>query len=189
MSAWLAAALLASAPLMVEGVSVSRSTVVQGTRLQLNGVGTRQVLMFKAYLAALYVAEPSTSPEKLLRPGLPKVMVLRTLMDLDRGTMVTAFRRAVERNTKGSKEDWGARLAPFFDALRDSKKGSVVELIAVPGEGTTVRFAGETYRVVGDDATAVLFGMWLGAEPVDDGLKVELLGPPPPERGPATSGG
>lgn len=175
---------MAAAPLQLEGVRVPRAITYEKRKLELNGAGFRTVVNWKMYVLALYVDKPSHVDDEILSIERTKRVVLTTLRDIDKNTITKAFARAVERNTQGSTQDWTQRLKPFFDALRDAPAGDVVVLTGVPGRGTVVSAGGKTFEVKGDDATRVMFSIWLGEFPVDVDLKESILGLTPPPASP-----
>ncbi len=175
---------LAAAPLQLEGVRVPPSVTVEKKRLVLNGAGFRSVVNWKMYVLALYVDKPSHVDDEILSIDRTKRVVLTTLRDIDKNTITKALARAVERNTQGSTQDWTARLKPFFEALRDAPAGDVVVLTGIPKRGTVVTAGGKTFEVHGDDATRVMFSIWLGEFPVDQDLKESILGVAPASTSP-----
>lgn len=72
---------------------------VRGTRLQLNGAGTRYKGPFKVYVAGLYLAQKGTTlAEVTTQPG-PKRLSITMLRDIDAAELGKLLTRNMEDNT------------------------------------------------------------------------------------------
>ena len=181
-AALLIAALPASA-LEIAGVKVPDTTTVDGKTLTLNGAGlrTKSFLKVKVYVAALYVTQPSADPAALVALDAPKVIRMTLLRDVDRASMLSAFRDGIEANSPTQ----AAALAPKLKQVEaafpaEFKEGQVMAVTYVPGQGTTVGLEGvKGVAIEGKDFADALFRIWLGPKPTDGGLedlKAALLG-------------
>jgi hypothetical protein len=56
------------------------------------------------------------------------------------------------------------------------KKGAKLVIQYVPGKGTVIEGAKDSYVAEGKDFADALFSVWIGGSPVDDGLKKGMLG-------------
>ena len=173
-TALLLAALPASA-LEVAGVKVADSVTVDGKALVLNGAGLRTRTMFnvKVYVGALYVTQRSTDGAAIVALDAPRVIRLTLLRDVDRSSMLDAFRNGIESNSPAQ----AAALAPKLKLVEGSfpaefKEGQVLTVTYVPGTGTTVGVEGQKgVTVEGKDFADALFRIWLGPKPTDGGLE------------------
>jgi hypothetical protein len=161
--ALLLAALPASA-LEISGVKVPESIQVEGKTLVLNGAGlrTKSFLKVKVYVAGLYVTQRS-----------PKVIRMTLMRDVDRSTMMGAFKDGVESNSPTQVVPLAPKLKQVEDAFpAEFKEGQVLSVTYVPGQGTTVGVEGaKGVTVEGKDFADALFRIWLGPKPTDGGLE------------------
>jgi len=155
---------------------------VQGTRLQLNGAGTRYKAIFKVYDMGLYTSRKVSSPAELLALPGPKRLqftALRELPGTDLGRLFlkgmgeNSTREQVQRHTLAS-----TRLIEVFSGRSKMLAGESFAMEFMPGKGTTFYILGKPQGdPVGDDE---FFGMvlriWVGEAPADRGLKDALLG-------------
>jgi hypothetical protein len=159
------------------GVTLPDTTVVEGKSLTLNGMGVRKRAIFKVYVAGLYLEKPSQDAAEVVRSDQVKRVQMHMLRDLDRGKIVDAIREGFEKNARTLMPKLQERLDKFSAAIPDLKKGDQLVLTYVPGKGTEVKArSGGEISVEGKDFADALFAVWLGREPVDGGLKKDLLG-------------
>lgn len=181
-----AALLLAAVPasaLEIAGVKVADTITVDGKTLQLNGAGlrTKSFLKVKVYVAALYVTQTSTDPAALVALDAPKVIRMTLMRDVDRASMLGAFRDGIEANSPTQAAALAPRLKQVEAAFPpEFKEGQVMAVVYVPGQGTTVGVEGvKGVAIEGKDFADALFRIWLGPKPTDGGLedlKAALLG-------------
>lgn len=155
---------------------------VQGTKLQLNGAGTRYRAIFKVYDMALYTAKKVASPVELLALPGPKrlhFVALRELPGTDLGRLFlkgmgeNASREQVQRHTLASM-----RLIEVFSGRSKMLPGESFSMEFVPGKGTTFYILGKPQgEPVGDDEFfSMVLRIWVGDSPADPLLKDALLG-------------
>ena len=155
---------------------------VQGTKLQLNGAGTRYKAIFKVYDMGLYTTKKVSSPAELLALPGPKRLqftALRELPGTDLGRLFlkgmgdNSTKEQVQRHALSS-----ARLIEVFSGRSKMLVGESFAMEFVPGKGTTFYILGKPQGApVGDDE---FFGMvmkiWVGESPADGQLRDALLG-------------
>jgi hypothetical protein len=161
------------------GVGFPDQAQVNGNTLTLNGLGLRQATMLKVnvYVAALYVAEPSTDPNAILGSNAPKELVLHFV----RNVGATDLRKAWDEGFAGNAKDQLPALKDRVETLKgwmgDMKAGERITFIHMPGAGTQVDVGGTTKGTVqGDDFARAFLSIWLGAHPPNSGLKAGVLG-------------
>jgi hypothetical protein len=178
-----AAALLASAA-DLEGVTMPDDVAAGGKTLHLNGLGLRKSKVLgvgvKVYVAGLYVEKASHDAASIVSASGVKEIRLSFLRALDKATIGRAIGEAFERNSADAMPALAERLARLVELLTDvDAKGEIV-LTCIPGEGTRAVVNGkEAGRIPGDDFARALLLVWLGENPVDQGLKKALLEGPP----------
>jgi len=175
----LALALAAPTVHDVYGVQVPESVFAGGRMLFLNGAGLRKKVIFKVYVASLYLEKaPDRDPRSVLGSDQIKRVDMAMLRDLDRGKIVDAVRDGFEKNSRAQMPQLQQRLDRFLEQIPDLKEGQRLTIAYFPGQGTTVVVGdGEARtRIEGKDFADALFRVWLGDEPVDSDLKDRMLG-------------
>jgi hypothetical protein len=175
---FLAAALVA-APVFAaefEGVTSPDTVTVEGKSLSLNGMGLRQKFIFKVYVASLYVEHTSKAGADILKADEVRRVEMAMLRDLDKAAIVEALKNGFEKNAGAGLPALQERLNKFIDKVTDVKKGAKLVIQYVPGKGTVIEGAKDSYVAEGKDFADALFSVWIGGSPVDDGLKKGMLG-------------
>jgi len=158
------------------GVTLPDTTQVSGKTLALNGLGLRSKMMFKVYVAGLYVEQKSADADAILKADAPKQVVLHFLRDLDREQMTEAFVESFNANSAGAaglKADFDKMLTGF----EPIKTGDQWAFTYVPGKGTTLSVKGaDKVTVPGHAFSQAMFACWLGPKPPSASLKTGMLG-------------
>ena len=174
----LVALLLASAAPAKEryGVTAPPTMEAGGATLQLMGMGLRKKLFFKVYLASFYLQKPTDDAKEAVASDQVKRVQMNMLRDLERGKILEALREGFEKNAGANLPALKDRLVKFEAAIPDLKENQSLSVTYVPGKGTTVAANGVDKVVIeGKDFADALFSVWIGAHPVDDELKEEML--------------
>jgi hypothetical protein len=173
------ASLLLALPLdalEVSGVQVPETISVEGKALKLNGAGVRKKAVFKVYVAALYLENPSKDAATVTSSEQVKSMRLHVLRSLKGAQITEAIAEGFQRNSQAKMADLKPRLDEFNAMFPDVTEGDEIVMTYVPGKGTTVSVKGaEKGTIEGKDFGDALFAVWLGADPVQGSLKTELL--------------
>lgn len=169
---------VAAAGLAVEvaGVKVADTATVEGKALKLNGAGLRTKLMFKVYVAGLYLETPSKDAAAIVSSDQVKSMRLSIMRGLKGSQVSEAIEEGFEKNSKAQMAALKPRLTKLGTLIPNVEKGDEIELAYVPGKGTVVTVKGAEKGVIeGKDFADALFAVWLGANPVQEDLKKALL--------------
>ena len=166
----------------IEGVTLPGRARLDaaGPELVLNGAGVRVRLLFKVYVAALYLPVKTDDGEAILRADQPRRLVLHLLRDLSAEQINSSINDALrETLTPEERQPLDARMARFsaiFDTLREIREGTRVTLDYLPSAGTIVSVnAEEKDRIAGADFNQALMRVWLGERPRDPDLRKALL--------------
>jgi hypothetical protein len=160
----------------VAGVKLPDTITVEGKALKLNGMGLRKKVVFKVYVAGLYLETPSKDPAAVLSSDQIKSMRLWILRSLKGSQITEAIVEGFEKNSKAQMGALKARLDKFNAMFPDVTEGDQIEMTYVPGKGTIVTAKGTEKGVIeGKDFADALFSVWLGANPVQEDLKKALL--------------
>jgi hypothetical protein len=161
----------------VAGVSLPETTTVDGKALKLNGMGLRKKMVFKVYVAGLYLETPSKDAASVISSDQIKRMQLSVLRSLSSHQVNEAIEEGFEKNSKANMAALKARLEKLGTMIPNVEKGDQILLTYVPGKGTVVSAKNAEKGVIeGKDFADALFSVWLGANPVQEDLKEALLG-------------
>lgn len=175
-------AVSALAQTTVSGVKYESTYDARGTKLQLNGAGTRYKAIFKVYTAGLYLSKKSGTTEEALSASGPKHLSITMLRDIDSGELGKLFSRGMEDNMDKaafSKLIPGVlRMSQIFSDHKRLVAGDVFSIDWVPGTGTVItvkgKAQGEAFKE--PEFFNALLRIWLGPNPADFQLKEALLG-------------
>lgn len=155
---------------------------VQGTKLQLNGAGTRYRAVFKVYDMGLYTTKKVSTPAEVLAlPGAKRLhfVALRELPGTDLGRLF--LKGMTENSTKDEMQRQtlaSTRLIDVFSGRSKMLPGESFAMEYVPGKGTTFYILGKPQgEPVGDaEFFNLVLRIWFGESPADRLLMNALLG-------------
>ena len=146
--------------------------------MSLVGMGIRNKLVVKVYVAGLYMEEPSRTQEEIIGSDQAKAVLMHFLYKKVEGEKLRkAWVEGFEKNTPEANADLKSRMDRFVDLFSgDALKGDEYLFSYIPGKGTTVTLAGrEAATIEGADFASALMGIWFGDHPADKGLKKSIL--------------
>jgi len=149
------------------------------TVLTLKGVGERSKFFVDVYLGALYLSGKSTGAKALVKAS--EAMAIRLLITSNLITsekMAEATREGFEKSTDGSVASIKVQVDKFIAVFQESiEKNDVYNIVYQPAEGVLV-YKNDQFKIKikGLEFKEALFGIWLGDDPVDDDLKLGMLG-------------
>ena len=156
---------------------------VDGRELQLNGAAVRTRVIFKVYVAGLYLPSRAATAQAVIEGDGPKRIVLVMLRDASAQQFVDSIERGMGANN--SVEQIAAvrpqteALMSMIRAVGQAKTGMrvVLDYSASLG-GTTLYVDGIAQGPVmaGKAFNQALLRIWLGDDPVQADLKEALLG-------------
>jgi hypothetical protein len=170
-----------AAPLEIHGVKVEDSADVRGTKLQLNGAGTRYKGPFKVYVASLYLGKRATTLDEVVNQPGPKRMSVTMVRDIDAAELGKLLTRGVEDNvSKGELSSLVPGLIRMGQVFADQKKlaaGDNFLLEWVPGVGSVLTVRGKVQGEPFKEAEffRAIMSIWMGPAPADFKLKDALL--------------
>jgi hypothetical protein len=155
---------------------------VQGTKLQMNGAGTRYRAVFKVYDMALYTQRKvGTAAELLALPG-PKRLQFTALRELPGTDLGRLFLKGMSDNSTKEEVQRHAlastRLIEVFSGRSKMLPGESFAMEFVPGKGTVFYILGKSQGdPVGDaEFFTMVLKIWFGDQPADRLLMNALLG-------------
>lgn len=162
----------------VAGVDFPDTIEVGGKTLKLNGAGLRKRFVIQVYAGGLYLAEPSSDPDAIVKSDAPKRVRMVFLRDVSKQQIMEAYEEGFRANSGAEAGPLVAKLKEIEPAIANMRKGGEMWVTYEPGQGTTVGAAGggKPVTVEGKEFADALFRNWLGPKPADADLKRALLG-------------
>jgi hypothetical protein len=163
----------------VGGVRLDDKVSVGAQELVLNGAGVRTRVVFKVYVASLYLPQKATELAAVLAKS-PRRIQLNLLRTLSADQLVEALNEGLAENNTAAElaavKSQVEALATIMKSLKEVKEKDVITLDFVDG-ATRIGLNGEAKGSIGGDAfNQALTKVWLGEKPVQADLKKSLLG-------------
>lgn len=161
------------------GVSLPDAVKVGGRSLVLNGLGIREATIFKVdvYVGGLYLPKRSKDAEAIIGLEAPKQIIMHFVRDVEAEKIAQTFQSGFEQNAGKRFAKMKDRFQMLEAASVDMKVGDRLVLTYEPGKGSTISANGKTAGPIpGADFARVLFTIFIGPNPPNQGLKDGLLG-------------
>jgi len=159
----------------VEGCFFSEYYEAENKKLRLVGAGLLRYWGFKAYTGAFYLEE-SVAVDQALSDRAKRIEIeyLRPIEGKDFGP---ATDKGIAQNVDSETYK---RLRPQIDyhnsLYEDVQPGDRYSLTYIPGKGTELALNGEPKGMIeGADFAAAIFSIWLGAEPLSESFKDQIV--------------
>lgn len=174
--------LLLSLPVLaaeVGGVKLDDKISLGGKELVLNGAGIRTKLVFKVYVASLYLPAKAGDLAGVLAAN-PRRVQLNLLRDLSADELAGALADGI-KDTSSAEQAAAVKaqteqMLSIMKSVGQAKTGDVVTMDFVGGE-TRIAFNGQAKGAIGGDAfNAALLRIWLADKPVQPDLRKAMLG-------------
>jgi Chalcone isomerase-like len=164
----------------VKGVKLDETAQFGGTALVLNGAGVRTKLMFKVYVAGLYLTQKQTDANAVINDSGNKRVSMHFLRDLSSEKLLHSMNEGFTDNNNAAEM---AAIEPQMKAFRqmltsakEVKEGDEI-VLDLTNAGTQVNLNGKALgNIEGAAFNQALLRVWLGAKPVDAVLKKAMLG-------------
>ena len=166
--------------LEVKGVKVDETAQVGGSALVLNGAGVRTKVVFKVYVAALYLSQKQTDANTVISDTGNKRVSMHFLRELSSEKLLHGMNEGFEDNNSAAEmATIDAQMKAFRQMMTSAKavkEGDVI-VLDLTSTGTQVSLNGKALGTVeGAAFIQALLRVWLGAQPVDAALKKSMLG-------------
>jgi len=163
----------------VGGVKLEDKVTVSGQELVLNGAGVRTKVVFKVYVASLYLPQKSSDLAGVLAKA-PRRIQLSMLRSLSADQLVEALVDGL--NEANTPEQLAAikaqtdQMVSIMKAFKEVKEKDVVTLDYANG-ATQVTWNGENKgSIAGEPFNQALTRVWLGDKSVQPDLRKAMLG-------------
>lgn len=166
----------------VAGTRFDERSKLGNSELTLNGAGLRAKFFIKVYTVGLYLPEKKTAATEVLAAKGPKRLHIVSLRDLTAEQFADALVEGIHKNlTEAEVGPLKGRIEQFRNtilALKEAKKGAVVDLDWLPESGTRLTVDGQKRGedIAGEDFYRAVLKIWLGDKPAQADLKDALLG-------------
>lgn len=160
-------------------VTIPDTLEAGGETLGLSGAGYRSKFFMKMYLGGLYLKESNSGPDAVV--AADEAMLIRLHIVSGKITSERMI-EAIDEGFEKSAGDNLASLAEMIDQFKgffseEIKVDDVFDIAYVPGEGVSVQKNGNLLGTIeGIDFKQAVFGIWLGDDPADKGLRKKMLG-------------
>jgi hypothetical protein len=164
----------------LDGVAMPDTRVVDGTRMQLNGIGLRTYSMFgiHIYVAGLYLERRSANSDAILQSPERKLLDIQFVRDVDAADVRKAWQDGFTNNCRLPQCYLDPRDVDRFLAAVPPiiHKGDETRLLFTQ-RGVLVTFNGRTMGDITDPHfAATMLATFIGAVPPTQELKRALLG-------------
>ncbi len=154
---------------------------VEDQTLQLNGWGVRKKFFLKLYVGALYLPQKSSDANAILNSNSPIAIRLHILSKfVSAKKMEKAIKEGFAKSTAGNTASIQHEIDQFLAFFRDNvSEDDIFDIAYAPTLGVRVVMNGRELGVISGNREAfrkALFGIWLGADPVQEDLKAAMLG-------------
>lgn len=163
----------------INDVQLPETLNLPGQSLVLNGAGIRNKYFLDVYVAGIYLPAASQDAHAIVTADQPQLIrLVITSSRITRERLLESIEDGIRRSAGTDYPRYEPRMKELWDAITfEVKPGDTFEFSWIPGEGIHVAMNGKALRVVpGHDFKKILFGIWLGEDPVQTSLKADLLG-------------
>jgi hypothetical protein len=172
---------LSAAPIVagtLAGVTLPDSMDVNNQQMVLNGMALRKKVIFKVYVAGLYLPAKEQNSEKILAADGPRCTVMHFLRSVSAKQVNEAWFDGLKANTPNHTPELKKLFDTLASLMEDMKDGEKLVFTYKPGAGTEVKVKGKVNGTLGDKAFAdALFSCWIGKKPgPGEKFKKGLLG-------------
>jgi hypothetical protein len=156
---------------------------IDGHELQLNGMALRTRVIFKVYVAGLYLPEKAASAQAAIEARGAKRIVLVMMREASAQQFFESIESGMRANNSEAQiaavKTQTEELMTMIRAVGQAKKGMRIALDYEPSAGGTTLFVDGVAQgkpMSGEAFYQALLRIWLGEDPVQLDLKEALLG-------------
>ncbi len=159
------------------GVTLPDTAVVEGSTLQLNGMGLREKYWIDIYVAGLYVTSTSQESDKLISSDTPKRLHTHFIYSkVPKQKMIETLKENIKNNPE-IKPETLQEIDKAALWMEDFTTGDELIFDYIPGTGTIFKIKGEVKGIIpGKEFMQALFSIYVGNHPASEQLKNGLLG-------------
>jgi len=163
----------------IDGVRLADTMSLGGHELMLNGGGVRTRVVFKVYVASLYLPQKAADLQAALARS-PRRIQLNLLRKLSAEQLIDALNDGLAENNTAAElaaiKPGTEQLAQIMKTFGEVKDKDVIALDYIDG-ATQLSLNGDVKgSIPGEAFNQALTRIWLGDKPVQTSLKKALLG-------------
>jgi len=148
------------------GVTVPDAQIVGDQALTLAGLALRTKVVFKVYVAALYLKEKSSDPAAILAQDSSRRMEMHFLRDLSAAQICESWQEGLAANTPQAGPELRKQFDELCATMTPVAAGGKLTLSYVPGLGTAIEIDGRAKSVIaGKPFADALLACWIGPKP------------------------
>lgn len=163
------AATLAPSPVgaaSLAGVTLPDSIIAGDQPLVLNGVALRSKLIFKVYVAGLYLPAQQGDAKAILASDQARRMEMRFVRSVSAGQICEGWNEGLAANVPNASPELKQQFVTLCQTMRDVVDGGHVTLTYLPGLGTEVDGDGKATATIPGKAFAdAVLACWIGDHP------------------------
>jgi hypothetical protein len=162
----------------LDGVTLPDMLQAAGTPLRLNGIGMRTFSLFRIhiYVAALYLQQPTSDAEAILRSDAIKLLDIHFVHDVDAIRARDAWMTGFRDNCRAPCHLPAAAVERFLGLVPDFHKGDSSTLL-FNSHSAVISVNGRVLGTVDDAAfSRAILATFIGVYPPTEPLKHGLLG-------------
>lgn len=165
----------------LNGQRFEDEVTVGGHPLRLNGLGLRSIFILKAFVAGIYLMQPSHDINEVLTQRGPRRLRLKMLVGMSGARLFKGFAEGMRNNVPEAQlamlEPRSEMLRGALQAVDATHKGDTLDLDLIEGF-TQVFLNGQPKGdpIPGDDFFVALTRGFFGPRPIDRDLKRGMLG-------------
>ncbi len=162
----------------LKGVKMADSIEVDGQKLVLNGLALRKKVIFKVYVAGLYLTQKEKNAGKILAADTARQAVMHFLRDVPKGKITDAWLEGLQENTPKASPELKKQFQTLCAAMEDMKEEQRLVFTYIPGKGTKIEVNGKNKGVLeGKAFSDALTACWIGPNPgPGESFKEDILG-------------
>jgi hypothetical protein len=139
---------------------------IEGKDLVLNGMALRKKIIFKVYVAGLYLPQKESSADKIFKTDGPRHMVMHFVRSVGAGKINDAWMEGLEDNTPNASPELKKQFEELCNLMEDVEDGDQIVFTYLPEKGTLVKVKGKDKgSLKGKPFADALFACWIGPEP------------------------
>lgn len=166
--------------LEIKGVKVEETAQVGDNALVLNGAGMRVKLVFKVYVAGLYLTQKLNDASAVINDAGDKRISMHFLRNVEAEALLGGMNEGfTDNNTKAEMAAIEPQMKAFRQMMasaKEVKQGDEI-VLDLTSTGTKVSLNGKPLgSIEGEAFNRALLKVWLSSKPVDAPLKKALLG-------------
>ena len=163
----------------INAAEIPENIEYQGTKLILNGHGTRVIFFMKVYEGSLYLDDKSSDANKIISGDeimAIRIDVMSNMVTAD--AMKKALNEGLEKSTGNNTGPISTEMKQLSSSFNDAvSTGDFYEFIYLPETGTHVVKNQKLVDVIpGLEFKKAFFGIFLSENPIQKNLKKAMLG-------------